>query len=89
MEKFSLWIEAEISDRAFFISGNSGFDWQFINWYFHHFCGKNPFGHTSSNLGSLYKGLVKDTFVNFKHLRKTEHTHPRRCARECRGTFTL
>lgn len=23
----------------------------------------------------LYKGLVKDTFTNFKHLRKTEPTH--------------
>jgi hypothetical protein len=55
MEKFALWIEAESSGRAFFISDNNGFDWQFINWYFHHFCGKNPFGHTSSNLGSLYK----------------------------------
>jgi hypothetical protein len=27
------------------------------------------------NLGSLYKGLIKDTFANFKHLRKTRHTH--------------
>ena len=24
---------------------------------------------------SLYKGVVKDTFANFKHLRKTRHTH--------------
>ena len=22
-----------------------------------------------------YKGFVKDTFKNFKHLRKTKHTH--------------
>lgn len=75
MERFAAWIEAESSGRPFFIADNNGFDWQFINWYFHHFCGNNPFGHTSSNLGSLYKGLVKDTFVNFKHLRKTAHTH--------------
>jgi len=26
-------------------------------------------------LGSLYKGIVKDTTKNFKHLRKTKHTH--------------
>ena len=57
------------------ISDNNGFDWQFINWYFHHFLGGNPFGFSSTNLGSLYKGLAKDTFVNFKHLRKTKHTH--------------
>ena len=72
-----------------FISDNNGFDWQFINWYFHHFLGKNPFGHSSTNLGSLYKGLVKDTFENFKHLRRTRSTRtirsttraatPRRC----------
>ncbi|CAN1212740.1 exonuclease domain-containing protein [Tumidithrix helvetica PCC 7403] len=75
MEQFAAWIEAESSGRTFFISDNNGFDWQFINWYFHHFYGKNPFGYSSTNLGSLYKGLVKDTFVNFKHLRKTAHTH--------------
>jgi hypothetical protein len=33
--------------------------------------GKNPFGHSSQNVGSVYKGLVKDTFATFKHLRKT------------------
>jgi hypothetical protein len=27
------------------------------------------------NLGSFYKGLIRDTFKNFKHLRKTKHTH--------------
>jgi hypothetical protein len=27
------------------------------------------------NLGSFYKGLVKDVRKNFKHLRVTQHTH--------------
>jgi hypothetical protein len=58
-----------------FISDNNGFDWQFINWYCHHFLGENPFGFSSTNLGSLYKGLVRDMFSNFKHLRRTKHTH--------------
>ena len=75
MENFSDWINNNSQGRPFFISDNNGFDWQFMNWYFHHFTGQNPFGHSSSNLGSLYKGLVKDTFTNFKHLRKTAHTH--------------
>ena len=51
------------------------FDWMFICWYFHHFTGANPFGFSSQNLGSLYKGIEKDTSKNFKHLRKTKHTH--------------
>lgn len=75
MQAFADWIAANSKGRPFFISDNNGFDWQFINWYFHHFMGSNPFGHTSANLGSLYKGLVKDMFTNFKHLRKTAHTH--------------
>jgi hypothetical protein len=58
-----------------FVSDNNGFDWQFINWYFHHFLERNPFGFSSTNLGSLYKGAVRDVFQNFKHLRKTKHTH--------------
>ena len=50
-------------------------DWIFIQWYFIHFLGENPFGYTSTNIGSLYKVLVGDVFKNFKHLRKTSHTH--------------
>ena len=75
MESFRDWVKTECKGRAMFISDNNGFDWQFINWYFHHFLGSNPFGFSSTNLGSLYKGLVKDTSQNFKHLRKTKHTH--------------
>jgi DNA polymerase III alpha subunit (gram-positive type) len=75
MEKFGHWIQQVVKDRPVFISDNNGFDWMFICWYFHHFTGSNPFGHSSYNLGSLYKGIVKDTFKNFKHLRKTAHTH--------------
>ena len=75
MEKFSDWIKQNSKGQAVFISDNNGFDWMFICWYFHHFLDKNPFGHSSQNLGSLYKGLIKDTFKNFKHLRKTKHTH--------------
>lgn len=75
MTRFAEWLRSVSRDRLLFISDNNGFDWQFINWYFHHFTGGNPFGFSSTNLGSLYKGLVKDTFQTFKHLRKTRHTH--------------
>jgi len=75
MEEFKSWIKLTCKDQPIFISDNNGFDWMFICWYFHHFTGGNPFGHSSQNLGSLYKGLVKDTSKNFKHLRKTRHTH--------------
>ena len=75
MAEFSARVTSHSKGRPIFIADNNGFDWQFINWYFHHFAGANPFGFSSMNLGSLYKGAVHDTFKNFKHLRKTRHTH--------------
>jgi len=75
MLQFEAWIKENSVGRPIFVSDNNGFDWMFICWYFHHFIGTNPFGFSSQNLGSLYKGMVKDTFKTFKHLRKTEHTH--------------
>ena len=75
MTEFAEWLKSNCEGRMIFVSDNNGFDWQFINWYFHHFTDTNPFGFSSTNLGSLYKGMQQDTFVNFKHLRKTKHTH--------------
>ncbi len=75
MEHFAAWLKAIVKGQPVFVSDNNGFDWQFVNYYFWRFTGGNPFGHSSMNLGSLYKGLVKDTGKNFKHLRKTKHTH--------------
>lgn len=75
MERFKDWLSENSRRKPLFFSDNNGFDWQFINWYFHHFTGQNPFGFSSTNLGSLYKGMVGDMFQNFKHLRKTRHTH--------------
>lgn len=53
MRKFEQWVKANTKGRPMFISDNPGFDWQFVNWYFHHFIGRNPFGHSSVHLGSL------------------------------------
>lgn len=76
MHEFAEWVTTVCGkDRPIFISDNNGFDWMFICWYFYHFTGSNPFGHSSQNLGSLYKGIEKDMFKNFKHLRVTSHTH--------------
>lgn len=75
MLKFEKWITENSTGRPIFISDNNGFDWMFICWYFHHFLGRNPFGYSSRRLVDLYHGLVKDTYANWHHLRKTAHTH--------------
>ncbi|KAI9004452.1 ribonuclease H-like domain-containing protein [Hyaloraphidium curvatum] len=76
MEAFAKWVvEVSGKGRPMFVSDNNGFDWMFVNYYLHRFTGSNPFGHSSTNLGSLYKGMQKDCFATFKHLRDTPHTH--------------
>lgn len=75
MERFAAWLAEHAGTRPMFVSDNNGFDWMFTCWYFHRFTGGCPFGFSSTNLGSLYKGLVKDFSQSFKHLRKTAHTH--------------
>jgi hypothetical protein len=39
MKRFGSWLAAGGTGAPRFISDNSGFDWQFVNWYFHHFTG--------------------------------------------------
>lgn len=77
MDAFARWVHDQNRQggRPMFVADNNGFDWQFVNWYFHHFTGANPFGFSSTNLGSLYKGMERDMRASFKHLRRTRHTH--------------
>lgn len=75
MRAFVDWLKAVSGGQPRFISDNNGYDWQFMNYYLWKFTGGNPFGHSSTNLGSLFKGMEKSMFKYFKHLRKTAHTH--------------
>jgi len=75
MTDFENWIRSVDPERPIFISDNNGFDWMFVCWYFHTILGRNPFGHSSQNLNSLYKGLTRNLFGSFKHLRRIPHDH--------------
>ncbi len=48
-----------------------------INYYFHRFLGRNPFGFSGRRIGDLYAGLVKDASkaTEWKKYRVTAHTH--------------
>ena len=57
---------------------HSAFDWQWINYYFHKYLGRNPFGFSARRIGDLYCGMVKDASKNYewkKKYRKTVHDH--------------
>jgi hypothetical protein len=75
MRRFVEWLTEHAGNRPMFISDNNGFDWGWVNYYLWMYAGSNPFGHSSTNLGSLYKGMKKNMRESFKHLRRTKHTH--------------
>lgn len=76
MKECMEWIAKVNKDgRPIFVSDNPAFDWQFMNFYFHKYCGQNPFGFSARRIGDFYCGLRKDFFANWKQLRKTRHDH--------------
>ena len=75
MQRFADWLEENRKGRLLFFSDNNGYDWQFINYYSHRYLGKNPFGWSSRNINDIWKGMQKDMYSSFKHLRQTKHDH--------------
>lgn len=75
MLDFKDWIKKVSVGRPRFITDNLAFDWQWINYYFHRYCGVNPFGFSGSRIGDLYAGLKRSVFSNWRELRTIKHTH--------------
>ncbi len=63
MSEFEKWILNVSQDKKPFMLGfNSPFDWQFINYYFHAFLGRNPLGIATPDIKSYYMGRFKTDF---------------------------
>ncbi len=78
MRLFAAWLETFGPGQGLtFVSDNPAFDWQFINYYFHRFVGKNPFGFSARRIGDIYSGWKGNVRAasDWKSLRKTAHTH--------------
>ncbi|MFZ1527309.1 MAG: 3'-5' exoribonuclease [Ferruginibacter sp.] len=78
MSNFAIWLNEHSKGRPIFISDNPAFDWQWINWYFHTYLGRNPFGFSARRIGDLYCGMKMDAGLNNerkKIYRKTKHNH--------------
>ncbi|MES2697307.1 MAG: exonuclease [Verrucomicrobiota bacterium] len=77
MLQFGAWLEQHSKGRPVFVSDNVAFDWQFVNFYFHRYTGKNPFGFSGRRIGDLYSGLMRDAGKanDWKKFRVTHHSH--------------
>lgn len=61
MQRFESWISCQVPQRkqAVLVAFNAAFDWMFINYYFNHYLGHNPFGHAALDIKALYMGVTK------------------------------
>ena len=58
MRRFRDWISTISASRMpVFVGFNAAFDWAFVNWYFHMYLGKNPFGFSALDMKAYYMGL--------------------------------
>jgi DNA polymerase III epsilon subunit-like protein len=59
MRRFRDWIIKICDGRTpVFVGFNAGFDWAFVNWYFHTYLGENPFGFSALDIKAYYMGLA-------------------------------
>jgi DNA polymerase III epsilon subunit-like protein len=58
MQRFEAWLAAQTAapKQLVFVAFNAAFDWMFINYYFIHYLGQNPFGHAALDIKALYMG---------------------------------
>jgi DNA polymerase III epsilon subunit-like protein len=58
--RFEEWLkgQAGASQQPIFVAFNAPFDWMFINYYFLHYLGHNPFGHAAIDIKAFYMGLA-------------------------------
>lgn len=84
MEEFSIWIHDNTPTgyRPVFVGFNAAFDWSFINYYFHKYLDKNPFGISGIDIKSYYMGMENTEFgqTRKKMVRRftklnAKHTH--------------
>ena len=60
MASFRDWLRGTIApdESPVFVGFNAGFDWSFVNWYFHKYLGENPFGFSALDIKSFYMGFA-------------------------------
>lgn len=78
MQSFYDWVQyiAKTDGTPVFVGFNAAFDWSFINYYFHRYLGKNPFGFTALDIKSLYMGASNCTWLETRSSQMAKKLHP-------------
>jgi ribonuclease T len=63
MLSFEKWLMTVAGPAKPILVGlNAPFDWSFVNYYFHRFLGRNPFGFTALDIKALFMGSMGCTW---------------------------
>jgi DNA polymerase III epsilon subunit-like protein len=92
MRQFDSWLQgqAEAMDGTLvFVGLNAPFDWSFVNYYFHRFLGRNPFGFTALDIKAYYMGVTGCRWEDTRSSRmaavlKPHHTGDHRALQDAR-----
>lgn len=70
MQEFGAWIKSVSHGmNPVFVGFNAAFDWAFVNWYFHIYLGRNPFGIAPLDIKSYFMGLAGCTWEDTRSSR--------------------
>lgn len=78
MKQFDGWLyRIAKNERLTFVSDNPAYDFQWINFYFDKYLGRNPFGHSGRRIADFWAGLERDWYSTqkWKKYRVTPHDH--------------
>lgn len=83
MLAFRHWlVQVAKEGKPVFVGFNATFDWAFVNFYFHHHLGENPFGFGGIDIKSYYMGMSGCTWDDTRSSRISSdlkspapHTH--------------
>lgn len=78
MRAFADWLAtlAGKNQTPVFVGFNASFDWSFVNYYFHRFSGRNPFGFTALDIKALYMGATGCSWADTRSSKIAERLKP-------------
>jgi DNA polymerase III epsilon subunit-like protein len=80
MQRFEVWLGdfVQPDSKPVFVGLNAPFDWSFVNYYFHRFLGRNPFGFTALDIKAFYMGSTGCRWSDTRSSSMAKTLKPRR-----------
>lgn len=77
MSSFADWVGRVTEGRIpVFVGFNAGFDWSFVNYYFHRYLGSNPFGFAPLDIKALFMGATMCQWKDTRSSKMADALHP-------------